>query len=418
MNEEEPILKSAFDILKHPGLSIPYYQRPYKWTIKNVRSLLNDIEQAICDSKGYNDYKYRIGTVILHKDKDKLNIVDGQQRLITLALIYKAIKENHKDILFLNNEITSIESEKNIKNNFLTIKDFFYEKEDFKKAEAEFEEAFKNILEFVIITIKDVSEAFQLFDSQNTRGKELDPHDLLKAYHLRAMKNHPNEMKHVVELWEGDTQKMQKIRELFRDYLFPINNWIIKEKGHLFSSVDIDLYKGVAFDYDANYARRTVKAMPCYQIDQPFVEGKDFFGFVNNYLNILTDIEHEVKKMKLNLDYKYSSYSKQLFYCVVLLYYDRFKNFDNRVIKRLYAWAFIIRLKMQNLMFVTIKNYAIGESTNKMDKFLPLFFLISRCRNVNDVLEIRIPMVPKERNEYEYKEALEKEIISILGENK
>ena len=30
-----------------------------------------------------------------------------------------------------------------------------------------------------------LSEAFQLFDSQNNRGKSLEPHDLLKAYHLR-----------------------------------------------------------------------------------------------------------------------------------------------------------------------------------------------------------------------------------------
>ena len=30
-----------------------------------------------------------------------------------------------------------------------------------------------------------LAEAFQLFDSQNNRGKSLEPHDLLKAYHLR-----------------------------------------------------------------------------------------------------------------------------------------------------------------------------------------------------------------------------------------
>lgn len=34
---------------------------------------------------------------------------------------------------------------------------------------------------------KDISEAFQFFDSQNARGKALYPHDLLKAYHLREM---------------------------------------------------------------------------------------------------------------------------------------------------------------------------------------------------------------------------------------
>jgi hypothetical protein len=50
----------------------------------------------------------------------------------------------------------------------------------------------------VIINVDKVEEAFQLFDSQNTRGKELDPHDLLKAYHLREMKRYPYEMEHAV----------------------------------------------------------------------------------------------------------------------------------------------------------------------------------------------------------------------------
>ena len=34
----------------------------------------------------------------------------------------------------------------------------------------------------------DVDEAFRVFDSQNYRGKALAPHDLLKAHHLREMR--------------------------------------------------------------------------------------------------------------------------------------------------------------------------------------------------------------------------------------
>ena len=49
-------------------LNIPNYQRPYKWTRKNVSDLFGDIDTAISDSRrpDYTDFKYRVGSVILH----------------------------------------------------------------------------------------------------------------------------------------------------------------------------------------------------------------------------------------------------------------------------------------------------------------------------------------------------------------
>ena len=44
-----------------------------------------------------------------------------------------------------------------------------------------------------------LAEAFQLFDSQNNRGKKLEVHDLLKAYHLRAIGSLADET--TVEKW-------------------------------------------------------------------------------------------------------------------------------------------------------------------------------------------------------------------------
>ena len=37
------------------NLDIPDYQRPYKWTIKNIDDLLSDIKDAIDDSKRYRE---------------------------------------------------------------------------------------------------------------------------------------------------------------------------------------------------------------------------------------------------------------------------------------------------------------------------------------------------------------------------
>lgn len=59
------------DLLEIPNLKIPDYQRPYKWKIKNVNQLIDDI-LFHKDKQGY-----RLGTLVLHNDKENLNIVDG-----------------------------------------------------------------------------------------------------------------------------------------------------------------------------------------------------------------------------------------------------------------------------------------------------------------------------------------------------
>jgi len=59
-----------------------------------------------------------------------------------------------------------------------------------------------NRCEVVTFTLGDISEAFQFFDSQNARGRDLEPHDLLKAYHLREFSDHENDLKAAtVESW-------------------------------------------------------------------------------------------------------------------------------------------------------------------------------------------------------------------------
>lgn len=75
-------------------LTVPEYQRPYKWTARNAIQLLDDITEAKNDNKEV----YRVGTLILHKDLDnkgqeRYNIVDGQQRIITFSLLLYALYE-------------------------------------------------------------------------------------------------------------------------------------------------------------------------------------------------------------------------------------------------------------------------------------------------------------------------------------
>ena len=88
-------------------LTIPDYQRPYTWKKSTADTLFNDIYSAMKENK-----EYRLGSLILHRDENGFyNIVDGQQRLITISLILKAL-DDESDFL-LENEVKAV-SFKNI----------------------------------------------------------------------------------------------------------------------------------------------------------------------------------------------------------------------------------------------------------------------------------------------------------------
>ena len=97
-------------------LVIPNYQRPYKWTAKNVIQLFDDI----LDAKNANKETYRVGTLILHQEEgaSTYNIVDGQQRTITFSLLLKTLDKN-QPIRFLEQPLADDSyNTRNIPNNF------------------------------------------------------------------------------------------------------------------------------------------------------------------------------------------------------------------------------------------------------------------------------------------------------------
>ena len=173
---EEKILKELYNTFV-----IPPYQRPYKWHKSHVIQLLDDLYENIYIGKR----TYRVGTLIVHQDKEGIhNIVDGQQRLTTLSLILYYLGK--KDKLLQNQEYTNEISKNNLIYNYNQIKQWFRAKK-LEKDKEKFLNELENKCEFVVITVYRQDEAFQLFDTQNSRGKELSPHDLLKAFHLREM---------------------------------------------------------------------------------------------------------------------------------------------------------------------------------------------------------------------------------------
>lgn len=422
----EARILSVEELLKL-DLVIPSYQRPYKWTEKNIRELILDIQKGIEDAKKYPNFKYRVGTVILHANTEEgkltYDIVDGQQRILSFLLLKLCLNPD-----FTCSLLSATFSDKvtlgNLHSNSDRIREWCSSVDDGVK-EA-FDKALSEVLEVVILTVNELSEAFQLFDSQNTRGRELYPHDLLKAYHLREIHD-KYDMQRAVLKWESKDPKA--IRELFDNYLFPLWNWSKRRKSSRFTAAEIDLYKGIEESSGYTYARRANKAMPYFLLSEPLISGGDFFEMVDHYMQMLHSIKLElidnpdfarikelliddkddkskVGQIKTPADLdkacKSSStgmnHARNLFFCALLCYYDRFHNFDLMAVKKLFTWAMMLRVDMNHLGFDSVNRYAIGLGDN--DKYTnsePVISLISSARRHTEISGM--PLMVKRDND-------------------
>ena len=420
----EARILSVEELLKL-DLVIPSYQRPYKWTEKNIRELILDIQKGIEDANKHPNLKYRVGTVILYQENDTkpYEIVDGQQRILSFLLLKLCLNPDFRcsRCSLLSATFSDKVTLGNLHSNSDRIREWCSSVDDGVK-EA-FDKALSEVLEVVVLTVNELSEAFQLFDSQNTRGRELYPHDLLKAYHLREIHD-KYDMQRAVLKWESKDPKA--IRELFDNYLFPLWNWSKRRKSSRFTAAEIDLYKGIEESSGYTYARRANKAMPYFLLSEPLISGGDFFEMVDHYMQMLHSIKLElidnpdfarikelliddkskVGQIKTPADLdkacKSSStgmnHARNLFFCALLCYYDRFHNFDLMAVKKLFTWAMMLRVDMNHLGFDTVNRYAIGLGDN--DKYTnsePVISLISSARRHTEISGM--PLMVKRDND-------------------
>lgn len=93
-------------VLKQNQLVVPPNQREYAWTDRQVTQLFQDFAKAISD----NEQGYFLGTIVtIPRLNGSLEVVDGQQRLATTALLLAAIRDylqGKEDVLVeaINNE--------------------------------------------------------------------------------------------------------------------------------------------------------------------------------------------------------------------------------------------------------------------------------------------------------------------------
>lgn len=373
-------------ILAQP-IVIPPYQRPYKWDARLVGQLLQDLQNH------QHKHAYRLGTVVFYRDKnDKpLEVVDGQQRLITLGLLNYFL-EPAKTPEILRQKLPHTISQQNVKNNYQLIgQQLGTLGKDERFALRQF---IMEKCELVIVELNDISEAFQFFDSQNARGKELEPYDLLKAYHLREMADTTEaERLKCVERWEKEVDS-GRLKLVMDHYLYRIRRWLRGLPGREFIKADVDLFKGITLaktmDYPYlqpyrinDYFTRSYGGDPVrsvdhqkahypFQINQIMINGLRFFEYVHHYIELTKNIENHPPKALASLNEMLNSYgghnrtgdryTRNLFNCLILHYLDKFGSHElEKYIRQAFAWAYSMRLTQFAVKLATMDNKALEQ---------------------------------------------------------
>ena len=198
---------------------IPMYQRNYAWGEAEIIQLIQDVADYLTKK----DSDYYIGTLVVYERKENEKtiheVIDGQQRLTTLALLVSYLKHN------LSENSTGLPTSLNIdfecrEHSTGTLKALFDEgkvdstqgqkvnediwqgyriiEEGLSKVLKEYKEhevsltGFKKYLleqvQIIPVPVPEETDLNHYFEIMNTRGEQLEKHEVLKAKMMEKLK--------------------------------------------------------------------------------------------------------------------------------------------------------------------------------------------------------------------------------------
>ncbi len=381
----------SVDELLGSRLRIPVFQRPYSWTPSTAGQLFTDVDEALRSRPGH---PYVLGTVILLRrgDETHFEVVDGQQRILTLHLLRDVLRGRRLDALRTGNAPIQLVHQELVRR-----------VDGLSRTDGElarYRDFLDSQVQVLRIVTDDEDEAFQFFDSQNYRGKALRPHDLLKAYHLREMSDATaSEQRAVVEQWEEAEEA--ELDRLFGTYLARIHWWSRNRSAHPFTMDDIALFKGVGRSTrrlpGAEYHRAAKAVLPGlqewatpsaddstlrdlkrarHQIDAPLAAGRSFFHYAAFMLAETQRLEAELfdldddggepdSELTEFRDGARFRFSRELFVAAALFYQNKYSERHLRQARtHLFRWAYALRLAYERLGWRSTDNYARGLSAH------------------------------------------------------
>ena len=359
--------KELFDsYLRGKYYTIPEYQRGYKWETKDIDCLLKDINNF---SKNDDlDLFYCLQNITLVENKDSFNVVDGQQRLTTLAIIlsylgeyslinekiqYNIRKETEdflKEYIYKSSNIKTIEnweqllSISSLENKDYDYQDVYYLFNAYKTVQSWFDsyphkgpemrDKVLNHIKIIVNLPKNIDEQ-ELFENLNGKRVPLDGADLIRALIItRVAKTEVGELDDSTKQNVLINERRVKIGLLLDSF----NLWWSEENKQIYfrqltKEAKISESTSVAFDDNISPINNLYKlyslAYSDGRLDMDFFERK---STDNNFL-------HEIQTLQRTIE---NWYNDRILYHLILftIIYagdgDKEKNLHKLSFKELY----------------------------------------------------------------------------------
>lgn len=251
--------------------TIPLYQRNYAWEHFHLQQLIQDIWDCCLHAPKRH---YYIGTLVVYRTlQDAYEVIDGQQRLTTINIMLCAMKNKIEKVtnpyswfqsvniiyefrekastllnrLYENAELSSGEDDYiyNMYNSVRETMESVFRQEASQGKYDFFEcfERFKNyFFDHVIITrvmLPSDTDRNHYFEIMNTRGEQLEKHEILKARILESLGSESRALWLGNRIWEACADMNRYVQLGFAD---------TELRKHIFSN---DLNTLAAPDFDA-----------------------------------------------------------------------------------------------------------------------------------------------------------------------
>lgn len=416
---------------------IPVYQRNYDWTNPECKKLLEDIMEV--GNKTVNDNHFVGSIVFIHEgvyttsEVNPLVIIDGQQRLTTITLLYLALykfamannmEEKATEInetILINRFVTEDSSKLKLKQTDVNAKAFkFLMAENESSNYSEYSRLIENFnyfakqinrdnfkiindglnrLLFVEISLeRGKDDPQRIFESLNSTGLELSQADLIRNYILMGLE--PREQIRVFHnYWEviENNAKIEdaeetRVSDLIRDYLTLINKKIpnkskvYEEFKNKFQSRNVEFY---------NTILNTIKQ---YSI----IYNKLLNPEKENDLEIREGLK-SIRQLEINVSFPF----------LIPVYDDFVKNEINKE-------TFIKVLKL--VQSFTWRRFILGLPTNALNKiFMTLYGDVNKTEYLKSIERSLIKKKGTQRfpSDKEIEASLkDKDIYNIQAKNK
>jgi len=372
---------------------IPVYQRNYDWSIGQCKLLLDDTLEVGANKKMNAHF---IGSIVyVHDDVytasriKELTVIDGQQRVTTLTLIYLVLHRLAKELkdeklvneiseTYLINKFAPEEEKLKLRptdNNDKALKyllrgDVNEEYTAFSKLIDNFnyfkgritEENYQVVLTglsklmFVEISLdRERDDPQRIFESLNSTGLELSQADLIRNYILMGLKRedqnkiYQNYWEVIEKLAKDEILNVSRVSDFIRDYL-TVENKNIPNKGKVY------------VEFKSKYPTSTLEEL------ESKLAGIKALG--KHYNKLINPKNESDKKIRLQLEY-INRLEINVAYPFLMKVYD---DYSNSVIDK----ATFLKV-LDTIQSFTWRRFIVGLPTNALNKiFMNLYDKVER----------------------------------------